>query len=169
MPKRPTGSAKKTSGDAEDDLSYQRASWRVQRIGWVLMGLFIVLGLLGAFGDGPLSRVRAGRPGGLELAYSRVWRLGTESSIELRVAPDSGHVVLWVGRALLDGAEIRYRSPEPVRTQTDAGGQLLEFQAGNSGPVVIRLGAVPTRLGPLRTSLATATSPAVPLNVFVIP
>lgn len=38
--------------------------WRLQQMGWVVMGLIVVLALLGVFGTGPLSWSRATAPDG---------------------------------------------------------------------------------------------------------
>ncbi len=45
-----------TPRESEEGLAYQRKSWRVERVGWVLMAAFLVLGMLGLFGGEPLGR-----------------------------------------------------------------------------------------------------------------
>ncbi len=156
--------------DTEENLAYQRKSWRVQRVGWVLMGLCVVLGMLGLFGDGPLTRARAGSAGGFEVRYSRVWRLQTETQVELTAIPDSaGQVIVTLEGSLLRRARIRSVSPEPRRIEAVPGGQRFVFDARGDGPVSLQLGITPTSMGRLRTRLATTNSASVPLTVLVLP
>ena len=61
-------------GDLEisQDLTFQRRSWIVQRVGWVMLALLILAALGGLFGPGPLSRARAGpHDGPLWVEYQR--------------------------------------------------------------------------------------------------
>jgi len=50
------------AGDLEidEDLSFQRREWRVQRGGWVVMAVLILLALLGLTGRGPIRQPTAG-------------------------------------------------------------------------------------------------------------
>lgn len=156
--------------ETDEGLEYQRKNWRAQRIGWVLMGLFITLGLLGVFGDGPLTRARAGSPDALEARYNRVWRLQTEARVELTTMPDSsGQVTLRVEESLLDRAEIRFVSPEPRRIEAVRGGQEVVFDAKRDGPVSLVVGITPSRIGRFRTRLATPNSTPLTLSVLVLP
>jgi len=41
--------------DSESDHRFHRNEWRLQRIGWVLVALFLVLAVAGLFGNGPLE------------------------------------------------------------------------------------------------------------------
>lgn len=58
---------KKTSearriGDLEisQDLEFQKRSWTIQRVGWVVIALLILAGLLGVFGKGIAADATAG-------------------------------------------------------------------------------------------------------------
>lgn len=159
-----------TPRESEESLAYQRKSWRVQRVGWVLMGIFLVLGMLGLFGDGPLTRARARSAGGFEVRYSRVWRLQTEARVELTAVPDSaGQVIVSLQESLLSRADIRSVSPKPRQIEAVPGGQRIVFDARGDGPVTLRVGITPTRIGRLRTRLATPNRASVSLTVLVLP
>ena len=170
MPRRRSGPGKTAPPETGEGLEYQRKSWRAQRIGWVLMGLFITLGILGLFGDGPLTRARVGSPDRFQARYYRVWRLQTEARVDLTSLPDSsGQVTLRVEESLLDRAEIRFVSPEPRRIEAVPGGQQIVFDAKSDGPVSLQVGITPSRIGRFRTRLATANSPPLTLSVLVLP
>lgn len=44
----------------KEDMAFQRATWRAQRIGWLILWLIVVLALLGLFSDGLLSTSSGG-------------------------------------------------------------------------------------------------------------
>lgn len=66
----------------EDEISLHKKGWVVQRIGWGLMFLFILLALLGLFGEGPLSSQTV-QSGDVQLKYERFCRY--EHGAELRL------------------------------------------------------------------------------------
>jgi hypothetical protein len=58
-----------------ESLSLQRREWRVDRVGWVVMGLILVAGLLGVWGGGLLGSVTAtGSDGRVLVDYDRFVR-----------------------------------------------------------------------------------------------
>src|SRR5262249_50526641 len=64
-------------------LSFQRREWRVQRLGWALMALIILAGLLGLFGNGPLAQ-RTLSNGVLQLDFEWLARRDAQTSWTLR-------------------------------------------------------------------------------------
>ena len=63
----------------DEDMEFQRRSWIVQRIGWAIFALVILLAALGLFGDGILSDTKAGQEeGALWLEYPRFERFEPE-------------------------------------------------------------------------------------------
>lgn len=67
----------KKVGDLQisEDMEFQRRSWIVQRTGWAIFALVILLAALGVSGDGMLSSARAGQEdGGLWLEFPRFGR-----------------------------------------------------------------------------------------------
>ena len=64
------------SGDLEiaQDMTFQRRSWAVQRVGWGVVAVTIGAALLGLLGSGPLSRSTAVAPGAFAVEYERFVR-----------------------------------------------------------------------------------------------
>ena len=71
----------------EQDLSFQRREWSIQRAGWLVMATIVIAGLIGLFGAGPLSSANA-EAGPLQLQYSRFERRHAPSELD-RVAKPS--------------------------------------------------------------------------------
>lgn len=66
----------------EDTITLHKKGWVIQRIGWVLMFLFMLLALLGLFGEGPLSNKKV-QAGNVTVHYERFCRYEHEAEIKL--------------------------------------------------------------------------------------
>ena len=55
----------------EEDASFRRRAWAVQRAGWALMALLLLGAILGLLGSGPLSTATADVPGLMRIEYQR--------------------------------------------------------------------------------------------------
>lgn len=140
-------SRSRAQDDVDSDLVFHHREWRIQRIGWVLVALFLTLALVGLFGNGPLSHARAGNAAG-SIEYERFVRSGL--STELVVTPADG-VASGVRRVAitanyLEAFRIEGITPEPTAVRMT--GQLLvyEFASAASG-ASISFHIHPQRLG----------------------
>jgi len=78
-------------GDLEigQDLEFQERLWKVQRIGWVIMPVLVVIALSGMLGGGLVNQETVGEQNGsLYVEYPRFARL--RSPTDLRVQRGSG-------------------------------------------------------------------------------
>jgi hypothetical protein len=148
---------------------FMRRNWQVQRAGWGLMTLAVLLGLAGLFGQGPLSSRVAGVPG-VTLQYHRVVRLQATESLEfLLEARQPGEVALEIDSGFLSRAKIERIIPEPREISISPEGQRWSFSAAEPGPVAVRLLFVPRKPGPLPARFATPGGSALPVSFFVLP
>jgi hypothetical protein len=123
--------------DLERQLRFHRLEWRVQRIGWIFVAVFLALAFAGLFGGGPLSHARAEAATG-RIEYERFVRSG--SPTELVVTPASGAQQgvsrIAIAADYLAAFRVQRVTPEP-RTVRMAGGQLIyEFAASSSGAAI---------------------------------
>jgi hypothetical protein len=114
------GQERKRELEIEIDESWTRREWTVERAGWLLMLLILVAGLLGAFGEGRLSRGEASQYGlPLRVDYERVARHGSPATLEIALGPGAapgGVARLWVDRKYAEAVEVKYILPEPEST-----------------------------------------------------
>lgn len=107
--------------EIEEYLPLQKTGWVVQRIGLGIMLLFVLLALLGLFGDGILSK-RTTKTKNITLTYERFYR--HEGSMELRInVAENNKVDLDVAFPVeyLENFEIRSILPEPKANRTGQG------------------------------------------------
>lgn len=142
--------SRKRAGELEisQDLGWQRRSWRVQRVAWGLLVVFLAaaaLGLLG--GDGPFREATAGPSAAIE--YDRFTRLG--SPTELRITPPANaaspeEVEIAVAGDYLGEFEITSVLPEPASVRTAEDELIYTFAAGES-PGAIAFSLEPRKPG----------------------
>jgi hypothetical protein len=169
--KHPHPSTVRRLGDLEidEDLQIERVTWKLQKIGWIAMLLFVAAGLAGLLGHGPLSAATAGRGGPLEVRYQRFERLQAPTSIEvlLRSRPiQPGALRLWVNAPWLDAFEVHGIAPPPDRQSVTRDRAWLVY---DRAPEAIRLHLEPKRFGLLRARFGFDRDTAVELTQLVYP
>lgn len=151
----------------EDDPAYQRREWRFERIGWVLMAVLLVAGLLGLLGYGPLSDTRAGTPGTLTVNYDRLQRASAPSEYHIDVAPTlarDGQLRLRFDNALLAEIELDSVLPQPVQMRSGPGYTEFVFamDAAEGPPARLQFQFHPATFGHVRGRVtATGAQPLV--------
>ena len=99
-----------------EDLSFLRKEWRFQRIGWIAMLLFVILGLAGALGRGPLANVTDGDTATLAVSYERIIRHAADTQLEIVAgrALREDTLRIYITSGFLKAFEVRNIIPEPV-------------------------------------------------------
>jgi len=107
-------------GDLEvgQDLRFQRREWLVQRVGWGVLVAFLLAGLLGLLGGGPLAIAETGGDGDpMRLRYERFTRHGAPSALEVRLTSATvgadRRTRFWLQRDFINGLQIQRITPEP--------------------------------------------------------
>lgn len=133
----PIRMGKARAGDLEisQDLEHEKKAWRVQRIGWVVLGLVWLAGLAGLFGSGPLSGATATGPD-LRLEYERFVRYTAPQELTLHLGPGATarpKVRLWVDSKYLESQQIESVVPEPESVEAGPDRMVFVFFHGTAG------------------------------------
>lgn len=157
----------------DEDIEFQRRSWIVQRIGWTISTLVIVLAALGLFGDGILSDAKAGQEeGALWLEYPRFERF--EAEFQMKVHANEGAVAdseirIQLDQNYLDGVEVNSVSPEPDSELIDANGITYVFKTNGSSPFTAHFYIIPRKAGPLSGIFRLQNGDSVDFSQFIYP
>lgn len=160
--------------EIDQDVAFAQRSWRVQRAGWVGLGVVLVLALAGLLGGGPLSRREARLPGLLRVEYQRFARYEAPQTLTVRLEPAATRgpeVRLWVDRRYLDDAQVATITPPPSRVEA-AGDRLVHvFPVARPGdPLTIRFALQSEQIGPIAGRVGLEGAAAVaPFRQFVYP
>lgn len=117
--------------ERERDLVFQHREWRVQRAGWAVMLLLMLLALGGLLGSGPLSSAMA-ESGPLQLAYARFERRHAPTEVEVSIASGAireEQVAVWLSTDYLDAIEITSIMPEPEEVEVRGDRTVFRFAA----------------------------------------
>ena len=159
---------KKRTLQIDEDIPFQRTEWRAQRVGIVLMFLFVFCALLGFTGSGGLlSQGEAGEPGGpIHVEYERVVRRDTTSTMTLHLrGGGSSAVQFWIAAPYLERAAVEFVSPEPESVVGDATRHVYTIQA--SSPEVRVVVAIKHRsTGRLRGEVGLVGGPSARFSQF---
>jgi hypothetical protein len=163
-------------GDLEkpEDLVYQRREWAFQRVGWVVMALVALAGLLGLLGHGPLSNTSATDPGGaLRVEYSRFIHYGDPDQLEVHIGPGAGskgELRLWLNSEYLAGVQVEKVTPEPERVEAGADRHTFVFRVSDvSRPTRLTLRVQAQRYGLRRAWVGLEGREPAPFWQFVYP
>jgi hypothetical protein len=151
--------------DFDAELDFHRREWAVQRVGWGLLAIFIVLAFAGLFGGGPLSDARVSSKEAGTIEYERYLRKGGRTALIITPAAAAlqGNVVhVAIPPAYLQTQRIEDITPEPASVRMSGARLLYEFTAAN-GESTITFFLEPLQVG--RHSTQIVIGEAAPLTV----
>lgn len=154
-----------------ENMRLQRAYWRLERAGWLLLAAIETLALLGMFAIGPLSSGTARSPSGqLQVEYGRFHRNGAASTMQLTLAPTGADsVVLRFGADFLAAFQIDAMTPQPEAERGGADGTRMRFERAGEGAFRIHLGVRPIRVGRVTSEIGLEGEPPARFSQFVFP
>lgn len=107
-------------------MPFQRRNWWIQRIGWALFLLILVLAVLGLFGEGLLSAARH-EGGSATIEFSRCARRGVPTRIVVELHAGSSPSPLVLSRSFADRLRADSVIPPAAHNTATRDGLILEF------------------------------------------
>lgn len=140
-----------------DNHRFQRTEWRVERVGWALLTLFLLAGLVGLLGTGPVSwgsvtsenRV-------IRLEYQRVTHLESDDSLTFALSPsavEDGTATVHLTGEWLSSVDVTGIAPEPAEQVALPDGVALQFAVAEA-PTTVAVTYRAQNFGSLSGSLA---------------
>ena len=152
----------------------QRLIWRMQRVGWLLLGLFLLAGLLGLLGgSGPLMQAQvASDDARIAVLYPRFDRYVAPSQMEVRIAGDavdSDTLTLAVDHRWVEVFEMYGISPQPEAARRVGADMVYRFAVTPGQALEIGFFGRPHHLGPLAGSVRVGAGERLAFSTFVFP
>ena len=149
----------------DESLALHRTGWIVQRIGWVMILLVMIAGLLGLFGEGFLSKTHP-VSGEIKATYERFFRF--ESEMKIRVESSGGHIGnISFPQSYLKNFKIVRFVPEPHNNTTLPGEVVYHFLPAQNQLVTIYL--TPTNHGNISGIMKVNGTNIFSLHHFIYP
>lgn len=156
-----------------DDLSFTKASWKVERAGWLALAALIAAGMLGLLGPGLFSAASAGEiDDPLRVEFERFGHFETEDelTVHLKTGTRNGLACVWIEDRYLDHVEIRQIHPPPSQVRLQDGRKVYSFPlAQESDRTRVRFDITYKKVGRLAGRLGTPDGPSVEVRQFVYP
>jgi hypothetical protein len=164
-------------GDMEvkQDLEFQRREWVAQRVGWALMALVVLAGLLGLLGSGgPLSNASAhDEDGAVRVEYERFLHRHSPTTLRAHVAAgvaEKGEVRLWLDLEYLARGELQRVTPEPARVEAGPDRHTFVFRMADADrPTTVTFHFEADRPGPLAGRVGAGDREPARFRQFVYP
>lgn len=128
MAKDPILDAPRTVQELHRQMDIQRATWRVQRVGWWVLALLSIAGLAGVFGDGPVATTTA-RSGEASAQYDLIMRRDSDVHLQFEIPSQRGRAVLTLPSGYMAQVEIAGLQPEPIVTFSNPEAHTFVFSA----------------------------------------
>ncbi len=160
--------------EINEDLDFEKRFWIIQRVGWAVLILIILLALLGFFGDGVLSNAKAGQENaGVWLDYPQFARYKNQFRIAVHVetaAINENEIPIRLNRSYLDRARVDGISPAPdnERSSYEWITYLFTRQQEDSS-LTVYFYVTPFRAGVLPGMLQSPDGRPVNFSQFVFP
>lgn len=160
--------------DINEDITFERRSWRFQEAGAAAMGVVVAAALAGFFGSGVLSDARAeSADGGTEVEYQRYVRRRTPAEVRFRLKPGQerqGSLTLLVDAAYLRNFDVEKITPRPEDEVAGPGGVRYRFAlAPGAEPANLTFEVRARGFGRSRGSVGVDGRPAAVLRQFIYP
>jgi hypothetical protein len=146
----------------------------MQRIGWAIMALLILSGLLGLFGRGPFSHAIVSDPSiPFSLEYERVGRYQSPLTLNVHLhagAWEDGKVRLWISRDYLRQVQIQGITPKPDHAELSRSGTIYVFvlaHPNQAGDVIVHFEA--QAIGPLSGMVGLTESRSLAFTQWIYP
>lgn len=174
QPSHPPDSFPRSEGSVSisEDMDFQNAWWRFERIAWYVLAVVIIADAIGLLGQGWLARTQhTAGDGTLRLSYDRIQRANAPSEITLQFSPaavHNGRVNVFASQNIVKQLGAQRIIPEPQSSQIGSGGITYTFPAGAS-PANVSIALQPLRPGICRIELSIAGAQPVRAGILVLP
>jgi hypothetical protein len=114
----------------EEDIPLHKKGWLAQRIGWLLMFLFVVFAAAGLFGDGVLSKQKISSQQSL-IEFDKFYRFEARMELKLDFESTGDHSIISFPAHYLKDMKIESIVPEPQENKTADGFVHYTFNGSN--------------------------------------
>lgn len=158
--------------DLDDDPRFLAREHLATRIGWVALTAFLLAGLLGLLGPGPLSTTVSGASDSpVRVEHQRVTHYEADDSVTLLLDEsliEGDTLAVELTGAWLTGMDISSVSPQPDAQRLIPGGAVYEFAVARPADVEVSITFRAQELGRLPLTVSSGSS-TVSLSQLVLP
>jgi len=153
---------------------FEKQWWRIEVAIWILLSVFVAIGLTGLFGRGVLAHKRIGtNDGDFTVEFQQIARYKTPEIMMVRLAPSlyrQGKVRLWLNRAIVEDMGLQRIIPESEESFPGENGIAYTFQVQDSAePTFIWFAKEASDPGIYEEEVKVDSRHDLSMRVFVLP
>jgi len=149
----------------DEDIPLHIKGWKIQKVAWTIIGLFLLLAAIGLFGAGPLS-YRTINANGDILEYEHFGRFQGQTQLEFTLNRESGIAKIAFSLAYLDKFQIERIFPLPDKTETLGHNIIYTFNVTDRAKIIFYM--VPQKAGSIEGTI-TVNKSVFNLSQFIYP
>ena len=136
--------------EIEESIEVQKKGWVVQRVGWILMGVFVAMAAFGFFGDGIVSKKNI-LSGNQKLEYQHYSRFESRMELKFELNANTQQNIISFPVNYLEKFQIESILPEPHHNQS--GNERVNYFFEGNGPMKIIFFLVPKSIGKMEADV----------------
>ncbi|WP_207515834.1 hypothetical protein [Longitalea luteola] len=118
----------------EENLEQHKKGWMIQKIGWAILYIGLILAVAGIFGTGPVS-YKTQVQNGNTIEYERFLRYEAETDMTFRLKDVTDSITLEIPQQYLQYVDVQSITPLPDRNRTINGVTTYFFHAGGTADI----------------------------------
>lgn len=140
----------------DESLDQHKQGYVIQKIGWAILYLGLILAVAGVFGTGPLS-YRTQSQNGNSIEYERYLRYEAEAEMMFKLNDVKDSITLEIPQEYMEYVDLKSITPLPERNRTVNGVTTYYFPAGGTANIHCNLMARKT--GSIKATIKLNTTP----------
>ena len=121
---------KKMADSIEEEIKFQEVEWTALRVGWILMGLFLLIGLLGLLGTGAFSH-KIIQGNNMKIEYDRYLRYSVKTEVHVKLKDRLSDSTLSINSDYIRAMKIDKIIPEPSSMTLNGNKLAYKFASDN--------------------------------------
>lgn len=122
----------------DENLEQHKKGWMIQKIGWGILYVGLILAVAGIFGTGPLSYQTQSQNGN-SVQYERFLRYEAEADMTFKLKDVQDSITLEIPQQYLQYIDVQSITPLPDRNSTVNGVTTYFFHAGGTADIHCKL------------------------------
>ena len=156
--------------ETEQNISLEKKFWIIQRIGWMIMLIFVVCAVLGILGGSGVlnNQTKSDQKTGLTLKYDMFLKRDAGSELDVILPSHDSSTKIFVSKSYIDKIQIKDVDPEPDIVTSVEQGYIYSFpSSGSSLHVHFYLWPDNTTFGQVTGSVGEGNRPTITFNQWV--
>lgn len=147
--------------EIEQNISFQKFFWTVERVAWAIFFIIVALSLFGFVGNGMLSDTTR-HSSNLSVTYERIYRQNSPTQFLFDLKESQ---TLFFSQDFLQNYQIEQITPAPNSIQINKNFYIYHF----SGPTKVTFNIRPQEMGVLSGKVGTNRQDLITVEQFIFP